>query len=262
MPSAPIPAAFDWNFYATESSVIFKLEPTQEHPYWVEVHGHFGRFGTVPISIMITSHAVGLGDGVEFLESVLTDLFWRRLPNFFRQRGPGVGVELQPSIYYFGIRLQCHVLAYDNPKRLDLPHQARQQVERILRSIPPEELSPLAMGFEGSALDPQLETKGSSDRGKEQIAETSFPSDVAPHTSDPVLNPPVSQPGAQPNQQTLKRRRTAARASHAAAKQRPASPQISDPVSPSQAFPSEPSPWDETAPPELPHIPQAVLAKR
>ncbi len=278
MPSASLsvnPSAhslvFDWNFYSTESSVIFRLAPTQEHPYWVEAHGHFGRFGAVPISIMITSHTVGLGDGVGFLESVLTDLFWKRLPAFFRQRGPGVGVELQPSIYYFGIRLQCNVLAYDNPKRLDLPHQARQQVERILRSIPPEELSPLAMGFEEPRTG--LESESGSEIVEERACEAeTFIPDAITGEATQRLQPPV-----EPSQQTLNRRRTAARASHAAAKQQPvrtqsiqAQPvqaqsvqaQAADPISTSPVLTSEPSPWDEMAAPELPRRPQPVLAQR
>ena len=131
----------DWNFYATDSSVVFKLTPTSLQPYWVEAHAHFGRFNSLPLSITLTSHQKGLEEGTALLERILKELLQRRLPNFFSQSGPPAGLELQPSIYYFGIHVQMDAIALDNPLIKHIPRRARAQVEKVLSIIPNEDLS-------------------------------------------------------------------------------------------------------------------------
>jgi hypothetical protein len=130
----------DWNFYSTDSSIVFKLEPTALQPYWVEAHAHLGRFNTLPLSITLTSHQKGLDEGTTLLERIFKELLQRRLPAFFGRSGPPAGLELQPSIYYFGIRLNLEPLSFNDPLIKHLPRRARAQVEKVLSVIPADEL--------------------------------------------------------------------------------------------------------------------------
>ncbi len=146
----------DWSFYATDSSIVFKLEPNAFQPYWVEAHAHFGRFNSLPLSITMTSHKEGLEDGTALLERILKELLQRRLPDFFNRSGPPAGLELQPSIYYFGIHVQMDAIAFDSPLIKHMPRRARAQIEKVLSIIPSDDLTNIADDFPAadSSVDP------------------------------------------------------------------------------------------------------------
>ena len=143
----PALVPLDWSFYATDSSVVFKLEPNAFQPYWVEAHAHFGRFNSLPLSITMTSHKQGLEDGTALLERILKELLQRRLPDFFNRSGPPAGLELQPSIYYFGIHVQMEAIAFDAPLIKHMPRRARAQIEKVLSVIPADDLTNVADDF-------------------------------------------------------------------------------------------------------------------